>query len=1235
MADARQREPSDSDHLGGGTESAPAAETPIPETSIPETPTAEKPTAESPASQAPFAGKAPLLPPPEDATVVKSKQSLAEEEGAPHDPAPTHVPSTVSHAPGVAPLANLIKGQRLGGFELEDTLGVGGMATVLRARDVQLDRPVALKILPPEMAASPDNVLRFHNEARSAAKLDHEHIARVYSFGSDQGLHFIAYEFVEGETLRALIQKRGRLPVAEALRYALQIAQGLAHAAERGVVHRDIKPSNILIAAGGKAKLVDLGLARSQAVTANHGLTHSGVTLGTFDYISPEQAMDPRQADCRSDLYSLGCTLYHALTGCSPVPQGTALRKLQAHQHDAPLDPRDLNPEVPEVAAALLSKLMAKEPKDRFQHPRELVDQLEVLLPHLEAAKDPAKKLDPHLLAGLLRDEARPAPGPLLLAALLLMAATAALCQWLYPAPKSELAQPYPEAVGAAAASSTAPTAGGPSLQRAADAGQLAALLRGAPAGTILLTGAEYVLDAGLTVEAPDGLTLRAEEGRRPRLKLAETAPAASGRASLLALARGTLRLEGLRLETPSAEESAAVVVEAGALVCEDCLFAQPGAAEPEGAGASLPRGGRRRVSALGVRRTEAPSSLEFRRCVFAGGDVGVQFGEGVQAALRDCVVGPHRRPLLAQGEASAGAGRKPASLLLSQSACIVGQAAILLDVKERARLELRDSVFAPRMRSSLVRTLLLFGQTDPALTDFRGEGNAYCQLDSLAAADAGVGPQTLARTPEELAACLGQCSDVRSFAEGRTPWAEPQELDRLAQLEGDALRQAVRLRPTLPSLRGDGLAMRGPQALFGMPLYGRLEAPPPEAPILEPSPPALGVKEIVVDGVGRTPGAFATVEAALAAAPVEEDATLLLKVNGALPVRGLDLGGRRVTMRGAPGYAPELAPHPDGRLDAEGDAALFRLGDGTLTLEQLAVRLTPALKETPRLQSLAAVAGAGKVRLRSCQVTLLGDDDLKTALAALGEAPFSLGPMRQPMGGGARPGSPAVEIVDCLVRGRGELVQVRQNRHFLLEVRNSAVALQGSLLALDGVRRGDMEASAEPALVQLEKVSVYVTQGLIWFRATASAASHVPVKVDAASHCLFATGEGQPLIRMDGPRGEAELKRRLQWRGKRNLYATTAAMLAVTPMDRTEAPQQYDSDRWAELWGSSDEQPRFARGLRFAGGLETRVSFEAVAPAALRALPADPGDMDLDAYGADLDKVFSREAPLPMSDRR
>ena len=237
---------------------------------------------------------------------------------------------------GRRPRPCLCPGEMLDGFLIEEVIGVGGMGAVYRALDTKLDRQVALKLLPPDQAADPEVVARFYQEGRSAARLDHENIARVYCIGQDGAFHYIAFEFIEGETVRQRTETAGALPVSEAVHIALEIAQALVHASERGVVHRDIKPSNIIITSSGRAKLVDMGLARRFERGGDNGLTQSGMTLGTFDYISPEQARDPRDVDVRSDLYSLGCTLFQMLTGRPPFPGGTVLQKLIQHQEEPP-----------------------------------------------------------------------------------------------------------------------------------------------------------------------------------------------------------------------------------------------------------------------------------------------------------------------------------------------------------------------------------------------------------------------------------------------------------------------------------------------------------------------------------------------------------------------------------------------------------------------------------------------------------------------------------------------------------------------------------------------------------------------------------------------------------------------------------------------------------------------------------------------------------------------------------
>jgi predicted Ser/Thr protein kinase len=276
----------------------------------------------------------------------------------------------------VQEVGRALEGTTLGVYELEQFVGGGGMGAVFRARDTTLDRTVAVKVLFAESSADEELVRRFRNEAQSAARLDHENIGRVHAVGYEGGWHFIVFEYIEGRNLRELVSESGPFDVPRTVAVAVQIAVALAHASEREVVHRDIKPSNIIITPDGQAKLVDMGLARLHQVSGTNDLTVSGMTLGTFDYISPEQARDPRGADVRSDLYSLGCTLYFLLAGRPPFAEGTMVQKLLQHQQDVAVPIGQIRPDVPRKLAAAVTRLMEKSPDDRYPHPLDLVADL-------------------------------------------------------------------------------------------------------------------------------------------------------------------------------------------------------------------------------------------------------------------------------------------------------------------------------------------------------------------------------------------------------------------------------------------------------------------------------------------------------------------------------------------------------------------------------------------------------------------------------------------------------------------------------------------------------------------------------------------------------------------------------------------------------------------------------------------------------------------------------------------
>lgn len=274
-------------------------------------------------------------------------------------------------------------GIELDHFRIEERIGMGGMGAVFRAVDTRLQRMVALKLLAPSQAYDDGSVKRFQNEARAAARLDHENVARVHYIGEERGLHFIAFEYVTGSTIRELIRRQHRVSVTDSINYALQIAAALKHTSAMGVVHRDIKPSNIIITPSGRAKLVDLGLARNDTTESQADLTLPGTTLGTFDYISPEQAKDPRSVDVRSDIYSLGCTLYHMLTGQPPYPEGTVLQKLLDHQGKEAPDPAAINRRIPDFVSAIVRRMMNSDRNNRHQNADQLIRDLTHAAGHL------------------------------------------------------------------------------------------------------------------------------------------------------------------------------------------------------------------------------------------------------------------------------------------------------------------------------------------------------------------------------------------------------------------------------------------------------------------------------------------------------------------------------------------------------------------------------------------------------------------------------------------------------------------------------------------------------------------------------------------------------------------------------------------------------------------------------------------------------------------------------------
>jgi serine/threonine protein kinase/Leucine-rich repeat (LRR) protein len=271
-------------------------------------------------------------------------------------------------------------------YEIEELLGVGGMGAVYRARHKLMGREVALKVVKAQLVEKPGRVERFHREVQAAARLIHPNIVTAFDAEQVGDTHFLVMEFVPGQSLAQVIQERGKLPVALACEYVRQVAVGLQHAYEQGMVHRDIKPANLMVTSAGQVKILDFGLARLASELPGGVATQEGYVLGTPDYIAPEQAEDSRQADIRADVYSLGCTLYHLLTDEPPFPTGTFLQKIKAHQTQTPRPLTELRPDVPARLVAVVERMMAKDPDQRYQTPAEVAQ----ALAQFEKASEPA-----------------------------------------------------------------------------------------------------------------------------------------------------------------------------------------------------------------------------------------------------------------------------------------------------------------------------------------------------------------------------------------------------------------------------------------------------------------------------------------------------------------------------------------------------------------------------------------------------------------------------------------------------------------------------------------------------------------------------------------------------------------------------------------------------------------------------------------------------------------------------
>jgi serine/threonine protein kinase/WD40 repeat protein len=311
----------------------------------------------------------------------------------------------------------------IGSYVIQDKLGEGGMGQVFRAVHRKMKREVALKVISSRLLKDPHTIARFNREVEAAAKLSHPNIISSFDAGEFNGIHFLVMEYIVGTDLTTAVRQGGVMPPRQAVQATIQAARGLAYAHARGIVHRDIKPSNLLIDRDGVVRVLDLGLARiDQADDASvmDGLTRTGSVMGTVDYMAPEQAMDSKTADARSDIYSLGCTLFFLITGQCVYGGDTVVKRLLAHRGTPVPSLSNFNPSVPPRLDVIFKRMLAKQPESRFQSMLEVIQELEAVLPELTDTGDPqaanvSASLQPTLLSAAIDDTlAQQQPMPLI-----------------------------------------------------------------------------------------------------------------------------------------------------------------------------------------------------------------------------------------------------------------------------------------------------------------------------------------------------------------------------------------------------------------------------------------------------------------------------------------------------------------------------------------------------------------------------------------------------------------------------------------------------------------------------------------------------------------------------------------------------------------------------------------------------------------------------------------------------
>lgn len=1074
-----------------------------------------------------------------------------------------------------APLRDCRPGDRVGSYTLREQIGFGGMATVWAADDGK--QTVALKILPPDLAAKPNLLARFRIEAQAAAALNHPSVAKMLDCGEADGRSFIAFELVPGETLRQVVERRGPIDSQLAMSILSDTVDGLEHAHIRGIVHRDVKPANIMITPDGRAVLIDMGLARcSDGLASDGGVTLSGTTLGTFDYVSPEQAIDPRKADFRSDLYSLGCTLYHALTGRPPVPEGTAARKLHFHQHEAPLDPRQLNSKISFDVAYILSRMLAKDPAARYQTADEL--RQDILLTKQSLA-------DP--VGGSLLSHSHNRWSLSLIFSVLLLIGTIV---FLFGPQKGNPVAPFRQGnvIRPDGVTTDSPD---PPVRRSApdgswipaDGGELADLLREGETAIRLLAGRDYDLtNINPVIVDQVKLVLESEPGPNPaRIILPAQDDAIVFREST------TVEIRNLIFRTISTPTDQPVVRPCGIRIDRVQSFTVTGCrfelSEDLRAG---------KVASIDVRA----SGLIIRHSLFPSGSIGVRIGGEGSLMIRESAFGPHDAAI----DLAAGRG----TITLDHVTFMLrpdGGCAMERRDESPYEFQLNSCLFAPG-GLPLAPAMMMGGRSTPAVLRMNANrpvswsapanaGNAYGRVDL---AHIGETALSIDRRAE-----IGW-NDTNAAILPTSPWAESDPIAILADPVDPA--RAFRVRLDLPAVRRPREVVYGIRFLSvdGLARIYPGDWPPPRAPVFTDDP----IKTWWPNAPIGSPLPMNTARSVLDLVALAKPGNIIeIRHDGTLqmPTIRWSTPGAGLTWRPAIGSKPVLVA--DESIRRQADGAIVDLVDGELTWEGLEFRIDASANRL----AIVRQSGGSSLQFKNCVVTMDGKHD---AAAAVRMTSAEADQMRFNMSAG----SPKCRFEETILRGRGQAISLPTARSVQVLITQSLMALEGSVMAIESTMR---DSEGGRGRMGISRSTFAMSGSLLSWSTIGDARPGLLMDIEANANVFVAIGETRPLIRIIGTEPNTAFESFINWSTeKSNRYSRYDRSTLIVSFDMGGI----DRDDWQ--FRITRESSRTMNRLRFVALPATPEALLEVTPTML-SIRGESGD---EPVGAEIDRL-----PLPI----